>query len=115
MSRNITILAFIQLLLVILGFFGLGIVLKVSGYPHDPPFMASLGRVVWSPLALLLRHYGLVLLFVPVVWTVAASLSQSRRMVFSFAVWMVVGLVLSSAIIILFIYACIHRYAVVPN
>ena len=49
MSRNLTILALIQFLVVILGFFGLSIVLKAGGYPHDPPFPGGLGRVVWSP------------------------------------------------------------------
>jgi hypothetical protein len=108
-------MALIQFLLVILGFFALGIVLKVEGYPQDPPFMASLGRVVWSPSALYLRNNGLILLFVPVIWTTAASLSQNRRIIFSFAVWMIIGIALSLAIITLFIYACTHRYAVVPN
>ncbi len=115
MSRNVTILALIQLLLVILGFFALGIVLKISGFPNDPPFPGGLGVVVWSPVALLLRRYGLVLLFVPAIWTTFASLSQSRRIVFSFAVWLAIGIVLSIVIISLFIYACTHRYAVVPN
>jgi len=115
MSRNITLLALIQLLLVILGFFALGIVLKIEGYPHDPPFPAGIGRVVWSPVALLLRNHGLVLLVVPAIWTMIASLAQSRRIIFSFAVWLIIGIVLSIAIISLFIYACTHRYAVVPN
>ncbi len=115
MSRNIIKLALIQLLLVILGFFALGIVLKLEGYPHDPPFPASLARAVWSPIALFLRRHGLILLFIPIVWTVFASLSQNRRIVFSFAVWLVIGIVLSIIIIGLFIYACTHRYAFVPN
>ena len=115
MSRNITILGLIQLLVVILGFFALGIVLKVEGYPQDPPFFASLSRVVWSPYALFLRHYGLAFLLVPVIWTVIASLSQSRRIVFSFTGWFIIGIVLSVTIISIFIYACTHRYAVVPN
>jgi len=115
MSRNITILAMIQLLVVILGFFALAIVLKAEGFPRDPPFMASLSRVVWSPFALFLRHYGLAFLLVPVVWTVAASLSQGRRVIFSLDVWLVLGVVASVAIIVLFLYACTHRYAVVPN
>ena len=115
MSRNITILALSLLTLVTLGFFALGIVLKIAGYPMDPPFMASLGRVVWNPIALLLRNYGLVLLFVPAVWATAASLSQSRPIVFSFSAWLIIGSALSIAIISHFIYACTHRYAVVPN
>jgi hypothetical protein len=115
MSRSITIVGLIQLTLVLLGFFALGIILRVEGYPHDPPFMASLGRVVWSPTALFLRNHGLLLLFVPAVWTTVASLSQNRRVFFSLAVWLIIGVALSGAITTLFIYACTHRYAVVPN
>ena len=115
MSRNVSILALIQLLAVILGFFGLSIVLKAGGYPHDPPFPGGLGRVVWSPVALFLRRYGLVLLFVPTVWTIFTSLSRSRRFGFSHTVWLVIGIVFAVTIISLFIYACTHRYAVVPN
>ena len=50
MSRNITILGLIQMLLVILGFFGLGIVMKMNGYPSE-----DFG-IRWNPLALLLRR-----------------------------------------------------------
>ena len=77
--------------------------------------MASLGRVVWSPVALFFRSHGLVLLFVPALRTTVASLSQNRLMVFSFAVWLIIGFALSATIITLFIYACTQRYAVVPN
>jgi len=115
MFRYISIVALIQLMLVMLGFFALGIVLKAGGYPHDPPFPASLGRVVWSPLALLLRRHGLVLLFVPLFWTIFTSLSQNRRVIFSRDVWLIIGVIISVAMIVLFIYACANRYAVVPN
>ena len=115
MSRNISIVALMQLMLVMLGYFALGIVLKAGGYPHDPSFAASLSRVVWSPLALFLRNYGLALLFIPIVWTVFTSLSRDRRVVFSRDVWLVIGMIISIGIIVLFIYACATRYAVVPN
>jgi hypothetical protein len=35
MSRTITILGLVQALLVILGFFGLGIIMKINDYPSD--------------------------------------------------------------------------------
>jgi hypothetical protein len=115
MSRYIGFVALLQFTLVMLGFFALAIVLKAGGYPNDPPFFASLSRVVWSPLALFLRHYGLVFLLVPAAWTICASFSQNRRTIFSQGAWLVIGVFSSAAIIALFIYACANRYAVVPN
>jgi hypothetical protein len=105
MSRNITILGLIQMLLVILGFFGLGIVMKMNGYPSE-----DFG-IRWNPLALLLRRHGLILLLVPVAWTIFAALSQSRRrFIFSLDVWAVLGIVFALAIISLFIYACVDPF-----
>ena len=115
MSRNVTIVALIQLLVVILGFFALGMVLKVEGYPDDPPLPASLGRAVWSPLVLLLREHGLALLSIPVGWTILTARSQNRRIIFSQDIWLIIGVVAAIAIIALFIYACTNRYAYVPN
>ena len=100
MSRTITILGLVQMLLVILGFFGLGIVMKVNGYPSD-----DLG-IRWNPLALMLRQCGLILLLFPVVWTVVAALSQNRRR----DVWAILGIVFSAMIIGLFLYACVNPY-----
>src|SRR5687768_16684300 len=55
MSRTTTILALIQTLLVIGGFFALGAVLKMSGYPDAL-------AVRWNPLAVFLREHGVWLL-----------------------------------------------------
>jgi hypothetical protein len=105
MSRNITILGLMQLLLVILGFFGLGIVMKINGYPSE-----DFG-VCWNPLALLLRRHGLMLLLVPLIWTTFAALSQNRRrFIFSLDVWAVLGMVFALAIISVFIYACVNPF-----
>jgi len=105
MSRNIIILALIQLLLVVLGFFGLGIVLKVAGYPST-----DFG-IDWNPLALLLRRHGLFLLLVPAIWTVFTALSQNRRrFIFTLDIWLVLGIVLSITIIGVFLYACVYPY-----
>jgi len=115
MSRNATIVALIQLLVVILGFFALGIILKAEGYPDDPPLPASLDRAVWSPLVLLLREHGLALLSIPVGWTILTARSQNRRIIFSQDIWLIIGVIAAIAIIALFIYACTNRYAYVPN
>lgn len=105
MSRNITILGLVQMLLVILGFFGLGIVMKMNGYPHE-----DFG-IRWNPLALSLRRHGLILLLVPVIWTVLTALAQNRRrFIFPFAIWAVLGIVFSITIISLFLYACVDPF-----
>jgi len=104
MSRNITILGLIQMLLVILGFFGLGIVMKMNGYPNE-----DFG-IRWNSLALFLRRHGLILLLVPVIWTIFAALSQSRRFIFTLAAWSVLGIVFAVAIISLFLYACVDPF-----
>jgi hypothetical protein len=108
MSRTITILGLIQLLVVILGFFGLGIVLKMAGYhsEHTEDF-----GIRWNPVALMLRRHGLILLLVPVFWTVLAALSQNRRsFIFTLDVWAILGIVISVMILGLFLYACIYPY-----
>jgi len=105
MSRTITILGLVQLLLVILGFFGLGIVMKMNGYPSEDY------GIHWNPLALLLRRHGLILLWVPVIWTIFAALSQSRRhFIFSLDAWAVLGIVFAFVIVSLFIYACVDPF-----
>ena len=108
MSRTITILGLVQMLLVILGFFGLGIVMKMAGYDSDDTDDFDNGS---NSLALLLRRHGLILLLVPVVWTVLAALSQNRRrFIFTLDVWAILGIVFSLTIIGLFLYACVHPY-----
>jgi hypothetical protein len=105
MYRNIAILGLIQMLLVILGFFGLGIVLKIAGYPNGD------FSVHWNPLALLLRRHGLFLLLVPVIWTVCTALSQNRtRFIFSPDIWAVLGIVIAVTLIGIFLYASIFPY-----
>jgi hypothetical protein len=105
MSRTITILGLVQTLLIVIGFFGLGIVMKINGYPHD-----GFG-VSWSPIALFLRREGLCLLLIPAVWTIFATTSQNRqKLVFSTDGWCVFGIILSVLIVGVFLYANIFPY-----
>jgi len=106
MFGTITKLALIQMLLVILGFFGLGVVMKWNGYPHEADY-----GIHFTSLALRLRHHGLLLLLVPVIWTIFAALAQSRSaFVFSLDIWMVLGIVASVTIISLYLYASIYPF-----
>src|ERR1035437_9855309 len=108
MSRTITILGLVQMLVVILGFFGLGIVLKMCGYHSEHP--EEFG-IRWNPDALMLRRHGLALLLVPIVWTVLAALSQNRRrFIFTLDVWAILGIVNSATILGVFLYACVYPY-----
>jgi len=99
MSRGITILATVQVVSLILGFFGLGLVLKAHGYPETNVFR-------WSPWALFLREYGLWFLALPILWASYASLAVRRdRGIFSPSLAVGVGLVLTAGIVFCFFYA----------
>jgi hypothetical protein len=99
MSRPITILAVLQTLSVVIGFFALGTVLKISGYPDEL-------AVRWNPLAVFLREPGVWLLLLPALWVVFATSAQRlNRGFFSYRVALVLGLCTSIGIIALFVYA----------
>jgi len=105
MNRTITMLGATQVLLIILGFFGLGVVMKWNGYPDEAY------AIEWNPLALWLRLHGLTLLLVPVFWTMGAGLAQSRsRFLFSSTVWGLLGVVLCASFAVVFLYADVNPY-----
>ena len=107
MPRTIITLGLTQMSVVILGFFSLSIVLRHYGYPHEP-FQAgsSFGIYHWSHLTLFLRRQGLLLLLVPLTWTVFAAIAESRaRFIFPFGFWLILGTVIPCTIISTFFYA----------
>jgi hypothetical protein len=117
MSRTIILLGLTQALVVILGFFGLSIMLRRYGYPGEPNFFSS-GLVVyhWSHLTLFLRRYGFILLLVPLSWTAFTVISESRaRFVFPFGLWMILGAIIPLMIIAMFFYAIFCPCIAVPN
>src|SRR4051812_20600713 len=77
MSRTTTMLALLQVLLVVVGYFALGIVLKMSGYPNNE------GWVHWNPWAVLLREHGGWLICLPVLWVLYATAAEHRDRGFS--------------------------------
>lgn len=112
MSRAVTILATVQVVSLVLGFFGLGIVLKAHGYPETYGFR-------WSPWALFLREYGLWFLAAPILWVWYASVAARRdKGVFSSSLASGIGLILTPGIIFCFLYAMmcpIHRILVIGS
>jgi hypothetical protein len=89
----------VQVVSLLLCFFGLGIVLKAHGYPESAVFQ-------WSSWALFLRENGLWLLALPIMWACYASLSVRRdKGIFSSSLATVVGLVLTVSILFCFFYA----------
>ncbi len=117
MSRTIILLGLTQALAVILGFFGLSIVLRRYGYPGEP-FQAGSNFVIyhWSHLTLFLRRYGSILLMVPLMWTVFAGIAEKRaRYIFPFGFWIILGMTIPLAIIATFFYAIFHPCIAVPN
>lgn len=70
-AHPITRIALVQLLLAIVGFFTLAIMMKLKGYPN-------FSWVHWRPEAIWLRHYGLLVLLVPLGWSIA-SIACERK------------------------------------
>ena len=78
MSRTIAF-SLMQALAVILGFFGLSIVLRHYGYPGGPPQgISSFAIYQWSSLTLFLRRYGFILLLIPLTWATLTATSDRR-------------------------------------
>jgi hypothetical protein len=115
MSRSIILLSLTQALAVVLGFFGLSIVLKHYGYPGGPPQgISSFVIYRWSHLTLFLRRYGFILLLIPLAWAAFATISANRaKFVFPFAFWMILGTIIPVIIIATFFYAIFRPW--VPN
>ena len=104
MFRIITILALLQTLLVIVGFFALGAVLKLAGYPEAL-------AVRWNPLAVWLREHGTWLLLVPILWVFVATSAQRRDEGFlSYRFACFIGICIPVLTIGLFLYAAIFPY-----
>jgi hypothetical protein len=117
MSRTVTLLGLAQAVTVICGFFGLAIVLRYRGYPGEPSQAGSNFVIYhWSHLVLFLRGVGLILLVVPLVWTVLATVSERRaKCAVPFGLWLIVGTIMPFAIVATFLYAILHPCIAVPN
>ncbi len=104
MSRTTAILALVQMLLVILGFFALAIVLKASGYPDYT-------GVRWSHLAVFLRRHGMWLLVLPILWVVLAARTERHDYgILSYRIVWLAGACIAATIIALFLYAAIYPF-----
>jgi hypothetical protein len=115
MSRTIILLALAQAATVICGFFGLAIVLRNHGYPHEPGYYISLlQHIHWNPLSLFLRRFGMILLLVPLGWAVFAVNAESRaKFILPFSWWLIIGTIIPLALIMMFFYAIFHPYTTV--
>lgn len=106
MPRSLTFLGIFQLACLLIGFLALGIVLKMCGYPEEHPVIR------WSPFAILLRSYGLWLILLPALWITYAVYSCRRdEGIFSKKISVLVGVVLSGAIILSFLYAAVFPFS----
>lgn len=106
MTRSLTFLGLFQFACLLIGFFALGIILKVSGYPEELPM------IKWSPIAVFLRSHGLWLLALPAFWVTYAVYSSRRdKGFFSERTSIVIGVLLSGAIILTFLYAAIFPFS----
>jgi len=102
--RSIAILGLVMLLLAVVGFVGLGIVLKMNGYP-------AAQTVHWTPIAVNLRQYGHWFLAVPLLWAIYAVISHRiDRGILSERVANALGAILLCLIPALFLYAIMNPF-----
>lgn len=106
MSKLTTTLFLLQLVLIIIGYFVLGTVLKMCGYP-DPMAMG----VRWNSLPVFLREHGFWLLIPSLLW-VAYAIAAERldRGFLSFRVACGVGVCLAIFFLSAFMYSAVFPY-----
>ncbi len=101
---SISLIALIMFLVTVLGFVGLGIVLKMSGYPDDQ-------FVRWTPIAVTLRERGRWVLAVPFLWALFAVISSRiDRGILSDKLAGAIGVFLIAVILVLFLYAVMNPF-----
>lgn len=98
--RTITILGTLQVLLVVAGVLGLGIIMWMNGYP-------KYNFIKWTDTALFLRHYGFTMVAVPLIWTALAvkfkdSSYDSNKIIYTS------GITICCFIFLVFIYSMIN-------
>jgi len=109
MHTSATRLGLIQIACLTLGFFALGGVLKLLGYPDDNPL------VEWSPLAAFLRDRGLLLLLIPGLWVIYAAVAdRSDRGIFSARAAFMSGIAISGIFIKIFLFAAVFPIRRIP-
>ena len=117
MSRTVTLLGLAQAATVICGFFGLAIMLRRYGYPGEPYQVGSSFVIYhWSHMTLFLRRLGMILLVVPLAWTVFTAIAERRAgFMLPFGLWLVIGTIIPFLIVMTFFYAIFHPCIAVPN
>jgi hypothetical protein len=106
MHKQVAYLALVQGAVVVLGCCAVAMVLDVSGYPDRPD-----PRIRWTPLAVLLLHYGPWLLLVPAAWAVyALASSHVERGLLSESPAAAMGVLILLALLIAFTYSACQPY-----
>lgn len=103
--RSIAVFGVVMLLLTVLGYVGLGIVMKMNGYPESDV------TIRWTRMALSLRQHGHWFILVPVLWVVCAvTIFHLERGTLSELLAGVAGGVLLFVIPMLFLWAIMNPY-----
>jgi hypothetical protein len=104
-KQTIWLIGLLQVLLIVAGVLGVAIVLKMSGYPQEVPFIR------WSSLAIAIRDRGLWLLVVPLVWTTYAIIAvHIERGLWSPNLAGALGVLLMFAILLACLYAAVNPF-----
>lgn len=102
--RIVSILGLLQVVCVVLGFFALGLILKLQGYNDQNPL------VRWSRLAVFLREYGAVLLLLPLLWVISATMGERAGRLSGRAI-IVSGIAISGAVLLAYLYAMLFPFS----
>ena len=105
-SRTTTTIALLQTMLLLLGISGMGMLMKLKGYPDNVWL-----PVTWNRLPVFLREHGTWFLLVPLVWVALANAAQHRAgFIISYKSICAIGFVLAIGLLLLFIYAGFDPY-----
>jgi hypothetical protein len=93
-----------QVITVILGYFGLNIILRLGG-------IQSVRGEFWRAFALWLYHYGMALLMLPPVWVLLAETAKRREQYWiPYSAWMAIGILLPFILLTPFLCIVIHTW-----
>ena len=99
--NKITIIGLIQALVIFIGFYGLGLVMKIQGYPN----METI-QLYARPSSIWLRQHGLILLLIPILWTLSSVVHAAKnRQEGAINIGLVIGILFALALGFAFLYA----------
>ena len=106
LSTSIVVVGLLQLLCIAAGFFAVGIMLKLSGWPETDDL-----TIRWNPYAVFLRRFGWMFIVIPFLWTIYAVVSKEiDEGWWDFEAAMVVGFIIPILSLLVFILNALNPF-----